>query len=137
MSDLFILADYTLPATHNTPNIFCIFYTNWNFLSCTESQPALYGNVFQTIYVTIVRSYLRNDDLDHISYCCRILSWHFITSWLLIKHDPAIQTTYILYYIHTYLSYNVHHPHPTMQIVKIFSFSKSAVSSEYVVAPLL
>ena len=56
MSDLFILADYTLTATHNTPNIFCIFYTNWNFLSCTEDQPALYGNVFYRIYVTIVRS---------------------------------------------------------------------------------
>ena len=100
MSDLFILADYTLTAAHNTPNISGYFIqTGISFRALTVGQPAFYGNVFYRIYVTIVRCYLRND-LGHISYCCRILSWHFITSWLLIKHDPAIQTTYILYYIH-------------------------------------
>ena len=74
MSDLFILADYTLTAAHNTPNISGYFIqTGISFRALTEGQPALSGNVFYTIYVTIVRCYLRND-LVHISYCCRILS---------------------------------------------------------------
>ena len=138
MSDLFILADYTLTAAHNTPNISGYFIqTGISFRALTVGQPAFYGNVFYRIYVTIVRCYLRND-LGHISYCCRILSWHFITSWLLIKHHPTGYTNkdiYIYYLLSRSVPHTITNHHPTLQI---FSFSKSAVSlsSEYVGALL-